>query len=175
MVDATWRQSPSSWGDIVCLRSWRSGRNWADRLVPGRRREQPQERGYLLRRVETPSASSRRTQRHRDNQARSPTVSHLRIWPGLLGPRWTAEKRPFVDGSNPAISAGGRELGVLPHRFLRAQVCLHLRPPAPRAAVEHVRMMEQAIQERGTAAVSPKSLPQSSTGRLGVMSVEARS
>jgi len=64
-------------------------------------------------------------------------------------PRWTAEKRPIVDGSNPAISAGGRDIGVLPHRFLRAQVCLHLCPPAPGAAFEHVRVVEQPVEERG--------------------------
>jgi predicted Zn-dependent protease len=30
-------------------------------------------------------------------------------WVWTQAPRWTAEKRPFVDGANPAISAGDRD------------------------------------------------------------------
>src|SRR6476660_4717741 len=65
-------------------------------------------------------------------------------------PRWTCENRPFPDTAKPAISGVAIETsGVLLRRLLGAQVSLDLRAPAARSAFEHVRMMEQPIEQRG--------------------------
>jgi hypothetical protein len=55
----------------------------------------------------------------------------------------------FVDGPNPAFSGGDRDPRVLLRRRLRAQVGVDFRAPAPRPAFEDVRLMEEAIKERG--------------------------
>ena len=66
------------------------------------------------------------------------------------GPRWTAENRPLIDTSKPAIS-GGRPRPVEFYfvGLLGAQVGLDFGAPAPRSAFEDVRVMEQPIEQRG--------------------------
>ena len=64
-------------------------------------------------------------------------------------PRWTSENRQFVDRAKPAFMPAAETSGVLLRRFLRAQVGLDFGPPAPWPAFEHVRMMQQPIEQRG--------------------------
>src|SRR5437773_7483345 len=65
-------------------------------------------------------------------------------------PRWTAQNRPLIDTSKPATTGVAAETnGVLLRGLLRAQVGLDLGAPASRSAFEHVRMMEQPIEQRG--------------------------
>ena len=66
---------------------------------------------------------------------------------GRVDPRWTPRNRPFVDGSKPAISelASETSRGLLRSRLL-TQVGVDLGAPAARAALEHVGVMQQAIE-----------------------------
>jgi hypothetical protein len=65
-------------------------------------------------------------------------------------PRWTSENRPFSDTAKPAISGIAIETsGVLLRRLLGAQVGLDFGAPAARSAFEHVRVMEQPIEQCG--------------------------
>jgi hypothetical protein len=94
----------------------------------------------------------------------------------LLLPRWTSENRPFPDTARPAISGVAIETsGFLLRGLLSAQVGLDLRAPAARSAPEHVRMMEQPIEQGRNRGGVAEQLPQSSTGRFEVSSVDARS
>jgi hypothetical protein len=65
-------------------------------------------------------------------------------------PRWTGQNRPLIDTSKPATTGVAAETnGVLLRGLLRAQVGLDPGAPAPRSAFEHVRVMEQPVEERG--------------------------
>src|SRR5690606_38218912 len=91
-------------------------------------------------------------------------------------PRWTVENRPFVDRSKPAISRPAIETGEL--------YCVAA--PVRKSACTLVRQLlgpllstwawcSSRSRSAVPAAVSPSSLPQSSTGRFDVSSVDARS
>ena len=58
---------------------------------------------------------------------------------------------------------------------LWSQVGVQLGPLAARSALEHVRVMEQPIKERGHRRGVAEELPPSSTGLFDVSSVDARS
>ena len=77
-----------------------------------------------------------------------------------MSPRWTAQNRPLIDTSKPATTGVAAETnGVLLRRRLGAQVGLDFGPPAARSAFEHVRMMEQPIEERGDGGGVAQQLP----------------
>jgi hypothetical protein len=77
-----------------------------------------------------------------------PALSRDEHWLFFNSPRWTSENRPFPDTAKPAISGVAIETsGVLLRGLLGAQVGLDLRAPAARSALEHVRVMEQPIEQ----------------------------
>ena len=88
-------------------------------------------------------------------------------------PRWTGQKRPNVDGSK---AANDRDPGRVVFYSAVASACnkrrvRKLRGPHLRTWAWCNRRSSIAV----TAATSPRSLPQSSTGRFEVMRVAARS
>jgi hypothetical protein len=93
-----------------------------------------------------------------------------------LSPRWTGQNRQFVDRAKPAIVRRLTETG----EFYRVASSVRksvwtlvrqLRGPHVKTWAWWSRRSSSAV----TAAVSPSSLPQSSTGRLDVSKVDARS
>jgi len=88
-------------------------------------------------------------------------------------PRRTGEIRPTMDGSRPANSQDPRPVRFYPAASSFCNVCRvrQLRGPHLRTWAWWRRRSSMAE----TAATSPSSFPQSSTGRLEVMRVEARS
>jgi hypothetical protein len=65
------------------------------------------------------------------------------------GPRWTVENRPLIDGSKPATTSGRpRPDSVLSHAFPWWQIAVELRTPAAWTTLQHVRVVEQAIEQR---------------------------
>src|SRR5262245_39513011 len=90
-------------------------------------------------------------------------------------PRWTPQFRPLSDSSKPAISRSAETSAV--YRTAGSvckSVCVfvrQLRGPHLRTWAWWRSRSRSAV----TAAVSPRSLPQSSTGRFDVRIVEARS
>ena len=62
-------------------------------------------------------------------------------------PRWTPQKRPLVDTSKPAISGMAETGGVLPRGPRLAQVGADLGAPAAWPALEHVGVVQQAVEE----------------------------
>jgi len=92
------------------------------------------------------------------------------------GPRWTAENRQLVDRAKPAISPTAettREFYFVPSSVRKSGCTLvrQLRGPHLSTWAWWSKRSSSAV----IAAVSPSSLPQSSTGRLDVSSVDARS
>jgi hypothetical protein len=81
------------------------------------------------------------------------------------GHAWSLQNRPCTKAVRDEI--------VLLCRLLRKQVCFCA--PASRTAFEYVPVVKQALGIAMTAALSPSNFPQSSTGRLEVSSVLARS
>ncbi len=67
------------------------------------------------------------------------------------GPRWTSQNRQ--------LTGGGRDQSVLLRGLLRAQVGLDFRSPAARPALEHVRVMEQPVEESGDGGGVAEQLP----------------
>jgi hypothetical protein len=88
-------------------------------------------------------------------------------------PRWTGEIRPTADGSKPANGRDPRPVRFYPaaSSFCNAWRVRQLRGPHLRTWAWCRTRSSAAV----TAATSPSSFPQSSTGRFDVMSVEARS
>jgi hypothetical protein len=64
---------------------------------------------------------------------------------------------------------------LLPDRFLSLQVALELRPPASRPALEHVGVVEEAVEHGPDSGGVAEYLPPVLQGGLDVISVEARS
>jgi len=105
-------------------------------------------------------------------------------------PRWTPQNRPYVDSSKPANGQRPRQALLVPCRAVERQAfspqggghCF-LSSAAVTVLVRQLRGPHFSTcpwcRSRSsialTAAVSPSSLPQSSTGRLEVSSVLARS
>ena len=94
----------------------------------------------------------------------------------LRGPRWTGENRPLIDTSKPATTGVATETGKFYFVASSGRKSVwtfvrQLRGPHFRTWAWCKRRSRSAV----TAAVSLRSLPQSSTGRLDVRSVDARS
>ena len=92
------------------------------------------------------------------------------------GPRWTGENRPLIDTSKPATTGVATETGKFYFVASSGRKSVwtfvrQLRGPHFRTWAWCKRRSRSAV----TAAVSLRSLPQSSTGRLDVRSVDARS
>ena len=91
-------------------------------------------------------------------------------------PRWTGENRPLIDTSKPATTGVATETGKFYFVASSGRKSVwtfvrQLRGPHFRTWAWCKRRSRSAV----TAAVSLRSLPQSSTGRLDVRSVDARS
>ena len=103
---------------------------------------------------------------------RHPSTSVARF---CQSPRWTVENRQFVDRAKPAISGAAEtsEFYFVPSSGRKSVWTLvrQLRGPHLSTWAWCSSRSSSAV----TAAVSPSSLPQSSTGRFEVRSVDARS
>ena len=107
-----------------------------------------------------------------------PRRSDHEINPDVVGyiPRWTGENRPLIDTSKPATTGVATETGKFYFVASSGRKSVwtfvrQLRGPHFRTWAWCKRRSRSAV----TAAVSLRSLPQSSTGRLDVRSVDARS
>ena len=94
----------------------------------------------------------------------------------VMEPRWTGENRPLIDTSKPATTGVATETGKFYFVASSGRKSVwtfvrQLRGPHFRTWAWCKRRSRSAV----TAAVSLRSLPQSSTGRLDVRSVDARS
>src|SRR5689334_25036992 len=76
---------------------------------------------------------------------------------GSFWPRWTGQIRPTMDGSKPA-NGQTRDRSFLARCGLLGQASV-LRPPAARAALEHVGMVKEPVEHRAHGRHVAEQLP----------------